>query len=204
MKTLILEQSQIKETANLLKQGEIVAFPTETVFGLGAIYSSKQAYDKLAEIKKRPKGQLFTVMVASRDDVENYAVMTPLIEAITEKFLIGPLTIIVPAKSDVPSWIKGEKEEIGIRISSMKYVRDLIKEVGQPLLVPSANITGTKPAVNAKEAYDMFNNVISGVVKGESVSRTPSTIIRISDKIELVREGAITLQSILKEVEDLL
>ena len=108
MKTKVLNSHQLGEAANFLLSGEIVAFPTETVFGLGVVYDNEESFKKLIEVKHRPENKLFTLMVADLEDIAKYAVVTPLIQKVIDNFMVVPLTIILPAKEDVPHYVKGE------------------------------------------------------------------------------------------------
>ena len=202
MKTKVLNSHQLGEAAYFLLSGEIVAFPTETVFGLGVVYDNEESFKKLIEVKHRPENKLFTLMVADLEDIAKYAVVTPLIQKVIDNFMVGPLTIILPAKEDVPHYVKGDNNEIGIRISSLAFVRKLIRETGKPLLVPSANKTGEPPALNDKQALKIFDGEIAAVIEGQSRSHIPSTVVRINDKITLIRQGAISLEEILEKVEE--
>ena len=201
MKTKILKQSEINIAAELLKQGEVVAFPTETVFGLGVIFDDVVAYQKLVEAKQRPPKQPFTMMLAFERDIEQYIHDNEKIIKIIKNFMPGPLTIIAPIKKKLTHDITLGTGYIGIRVSDSVLVSNLISLVGKPLLVPSANIHGEAVCVNSSEVLKVFNGKISAVIEGASLSQIPSTIIKVDDKIELIREGTNPFKDILKVSE---
>ena len=201
MKTKILKQSEINIAAELLKQGEVVAFPTETVFGLGVIFDDVVAYQKLVEAKQRPPKQPFTMMLAFERDIEQYIHVNEKIIKIIKNFMPGPLTIIAPIKKKLTHDITLGTGYIGIRVSDSVLVSNLISLVGKPLLVPSANIHGEAVCVNSSEVLKVFNGKISAVIEVASLSQIPSTIIKVDDKIELIREGTNPFKDILKVSE---
>ena len=198
----IYKTDEIKELASVAKEGKIIAFPTETVFGLGAISSSKDAFEKLVEVKKRPPEKPFTLMCSNIKQIEKYADFAGLFKKIAEIFAPGPITFIVKSKEFLPSYLTLDTGWIGIRIPDDKNVLKLINEVGEPLLVPSANISGEPPAMSTEEIISIFDGKIDGVLEGTCVSGKPSTIIKIDgDNIILIREGELKLSTILEAVK---
>ena len=105
----------------------------------------------------------------------------------------GPLTIIVKVKADVPSFVTLGTGYIGIRVSESKLVQDLIRLTGKPLLVPSANKHGVNPCLSSESTYEAFNGELPYIIEGASISNIPSTIIKINDKIELIRTWEYSL-----------
>ena len=198
-----------KKSVELVKSGEVIAFPTETVYGLGVRYDSLVAFNRLVEIKNRPKNKAFTLMISSVNEIKKYAIVDKKIERICNKYMPGPLTVILKARSDVPAHAKSIDQTIGIRCPDLKKLRDFIHglapdfidNVGVPLLVPSANKSGASPCKSAEEIINTFDNEISALID-EKVKKSdlPSTIIDLSElgKIKLIREGGIEF----KELEE--
>lgn len=201
MKTKIINQKDIDIAASSLINEEVIAFPTETVFGLGVVFDSLIAYQKLVNVKNRPPSQPFTLMCSNVNQISEYALVDKQVETIIKKFMPGPLTLILKVKDNVPTHVTLNTGYIGIRISSLEYVRNLISLVGKPLLVPSANRHGDLPATDDKEALKYFNGLIPLIVKGNSISNVASTIIKIDKEITLIREGSISLEQILSVVK---
>lgn len=200
MKTQLITTQQLAKAVDALRKGEVIAFPTETVFGLGVIFDEEKAYQKLVEVKRRPPTQPFTLMCGRIEDIENYAYLDEKTKKIVETFMPGPLTIIVRVKDDVPPFVTLGTGFIGIRVSESTMVQNLIQSVGKPLLVPSANKHGEIPATTSAMALEAFNGEIPFVIEGKSESNIPSTIIKIDGKIELIREGGIPFDRILDRV----
>lgn len=201
MKTEKFDFHDIDLVADLLKKEEIIAFPTETVYGLGAIFDSENAFRRLVDAKRRPADKPFTVMCASVDDIEKVAVMDNRIRNIVRRLMPGPLTIIVKAQENLPVWVSLHTGRVGVRVSDLPFVRDMIARVGKPLLVPSANKSSEPPAMTGEEAYKIFDGEIAGVVFGPIPGQMPSTIVNIGDTITLVRQGPISLEQVLKAAE---
>lgn len=198
----ILRQTQLDEAAEILNKGEVIAFPTETVFGLGVVFDNKDAYDKLVQVKRRPPEKPFTLMLADLEEIEKYAVLTPVARALVKAFMPGQFTMITKAKEGLPSWCVSIEGNIGIRIADYPLIRDLIRKTGKPLLVPSANRNGEEPATSAKEVEIVFKNEIEAVIEGNSISNTPSTVVLVKDDYTHVfREGVVTIDEIKKVIE---
>lgn len=199
MKTLTKEQ--YKEAASILKDGGIIAFPTETVFGLGVIFNNEASYKRLIDVKRRPPNKPFTLMCASKDDVYKYAQLNKTAIKLVEAFMPGQFTLICKAKQFLPSYVVSSEGNVGIRVPDDEFVQKLIKEVGYPLLVPSANKANEPPALNSSEAISIFQDEIDATILGESKSNVPSTIVLVDNDIHLFREGLIKKEDIDKIIK---
>lgn len=187
------------EIVRLLKEGEIIAFPTETVYGLGAIATDEKAFESLVQVKQRPPLKPFTVMCANFTQAMQYAQLDVGTLALMREFLPGEITLLLRRRPNVPDHVSMGQPYIGIRIPAMPEVREVIEAVGAPLLVPSANISGDAPALNGEEAMAIFSGKIAGVVAGECKGKVPSTIVKIDGgEVSLVREGPIPFAEIEK------
>ena len=199
----ILKQNQLDEAAKLLQEGKVIAFPTETVYGLGVVYDDQNAYDKLCTVKRRPPEKPFTLMLADVKDVGKYADLNDVAKALVKAFMPGQFTIITKAKEGLPAWCVSESGNVGIRIADFDLIRDLIRKTGKPLLVPSANKSGEKPATTTYEVLDAFGEELAAVVEGESISNIPSTIVFVGDRYsDVFREGAVTIEEIKKVISE--
>lgn len=198
----ILKQNQLNEAAKTLKEGGLIAFPTETVYGFGVIYDNKESYDRLIKVKRRPPEKPFTLMCADLEDINEYAEINDVAEKLIKAFMPGQFTIILKAKKSLPSWAISKEGNVGIRISSDEMVRELIRKVEKPLLVPSANRSGESPLNHDYEVKEKFENEIDALIEGSSTSTVPSTIVLVDKNITIIREGLITKKDILKVLED--
>lgn len=180
-----------------LENHQVIAFPTETVFGLGVFYDDEKAYQLLNQIKNRREDKPYTMMLDSVDKISNYAFIDNKYLPIIKKYMPGSLTVLLKAKSNVPGYVTHNTGIIGIRIPSNNEALQLLTFVNRPLLVPSANKADQKPALNEQEVKDIFQDEIKIIVPGKISSGLPSTIIDLTgDKVKLIRKGAITLEEI--------
>lgn len=191
---------QYKDAAKILKEGGLIAFPTETVFGLGVISDNEASYKRLIDVKRRPPEKPFTLMLSDIEQIEKYAYVNDKARKLISSYMPGQFTIILKAKENLPSYCVSKEGNVGIRISSDELVRKLIREVGKPLLVPSANKSGEPPLTTDKDVIGIFDNEIDGIIMGESISNTPSTIVLIDEDVHILREGLIKKDDIFKKL----
>lgn len=179
MKTQIFSEKQILEAAALLKKGEIVAFPTETVYGLGASLFDLCAIEKIYVAKGRPKVKPLTAHIATLSQVKEIAIDIPdAFYLLANAFFPGPLTIILKKHPHVPNCATAGSNTIGIRFPDHPIAQHLIQEVGSPLVAPSANLSGCLSPVTADEVLRDLNGKIAAVVDGGICPLgIPSTIV---------------------------
>lgn len=188
--------NKIKE---ILSAHKVICFPTETVMGLGVFYNDFEAYSMLNKIKNRAPDKPYTMMIKSIDDIALYCQINTKIMNVIKAFMPGSLTILVKAKEIVPDFVTHSTGIIGIRIPSNKEALEVLQEAELPLLVPSCNKAGEKPAYTSEEAKEMFKDEVSLYIEGKSISNVPSTIVNlVGDEPILIREGQITLKEILE------
>lgn len=193
---------QINQCVTALKSSKVVAFPTETVMGLGVIYNSKEAYDLLNQIKCRPEDKPYTLMVSKVEDIELYAYVEEKIKKVINHFMPGSLTILLKSKDIVPDYVTHNSGVIGIRIPTNEEALELLKRINTPLLVPSANKSGEKPALNSEQVEAIFGNELGAIIEGESKGEIPSTIVDFSKNTPvLLRKGPVSFESILEAYE---
>ena len=202
METKVLEWKNKEEAVKLLQEGEVVCFPTETVYGMGAISTKKEAFEKLAKIKRRPPTKPFTLMCSCLADVARYAEVDVRSIAVMKKYMPGQITLLLKARPGLPEWVTLGTPLIGVRVPDSKELLDLIDKVGAPLLVPSANISGELTSTTFEQTYEVFKSEVPAIIKGECTSMQASTIVNMGGpEISLVREGPIPFAEI-KAVAD--
>ena len=180
----------IRQAAQILKEGGLVALPTETVYGLAASLRRKRAVRRLRQLKERPETEAFPVQIASPRQLEELVDRMPLIaRPLIRQFWPGPLTIVFP-RAKVTAGGQG----IGVRVPAHPVALAVLREVREPLCVPSANPRGKPPACTAKEVAEYFPEEVDLIVDGgRTAIGQPSTVIRIRGrKYEILREGLIS------------
>ena len=193
----------IKQAARLIQRGETVAFPTETVYGLGADALNPSAVKKIFVAKGRPADNPLIIHISDKEDLKKLAREIPKItEKIIEKFWPGPLTVVVKKSKIVPKITTGGLDTVAIRMPKNKIARFLIKESGVPLAAPSANFFGRPSPTLAKHVSDDLAGRISMILDGGKTKiGIESTVIDLTDKTPtLLRPGGITLEQIQKLV----
>ncbi len=186
--------------AQLIQRGEIVAFPTETVYGLGANALDVDACKKIYAAKNRPVDKPLTLHVATFEMIEQIAEISLAAEKLIEKFLPGPLTIILPKKNIVPDFVTCNSKSVGVRFPNNTVAQDFIKIAGVPVAAPSANISGKNPPTTAQEVFDNLNGRVEIILDGGKCEvGISSTIIDISaGELKILRQGKISVAQILE------
>ena len=195
MNTVLVEKGDIKKVVKSLQQGEVVSFPTETVFGLGVQYGNLDYLEKIYELKSRDRSKAVTLMVAQKEDIEKYAYVTVQTKKVIDAFMPGMITLILKKKETVDDMYTAGLKTIGIRIPDDPFVLQLLKLVG-PMLVTSANISGKPALLNDQEVYQEFHGKIHLIVKGKCVNNLASTVVQIDDEVKILRQGLITKEQI--------
>ena len=193
----------LEHAAELIKQGKIVVFPTETVYGIGTNGLDAGAVKKLYEIKQRPLNKPVTLLVSNMEMVETVAKDINEMEyKIMKKFFPGPLTIILKKQDIVPGIVTAGGQTVGIRMPSGEIARKLVEIAGVPIAAPSANITGQPSGTNLQEIKKHFEGAVDFLIDGgESELGISSTIVQVIDgKPQILRQGSITLEEIVKEI----
>lgn len=195
----------VQEAARLIRDGKIVAFPTETVYGLGADALNSKACDLIFEAKGRPHDNPLIVHVLSPSDFSLYAHTENevLLKQLAEKFMPGPLTVILPKKEIIPDSVTVGLKTVALRCPSHPVARALIKMSGKPIAAPSANLSGRpSPTTAGHVIEDMLGRIPMIIDSGPSEVGLESTVISLNgDEIHLLRPGFVTVND-LKEVTE--
>ncbi len=200
MTTEILKPTaeNIFRAGQMIKRGEIVAFPTETVYGLGANAFNVNACKKIYLAKERPADKPLTLHVANFEMIEQIAEISTAAEKLIEKFLPGPLTVILPKKNIVPDFVTCNSKSVGVRFPNNAVAQELIKIAGVPIAAPSANISGKNPPTTAEEVFENLSGRIEIILDGGRCDvGISSTIVDISTgELKILRQGSISDESI--------
>ena len=189
------DKGVICQCAGIIRSGGLVAFPTETVYGLGASLENKAAVKELYKVKNRPKSKPFTVHISGLSAIKRSGcAVTKKTRALIDKFWPGPLTIILKSKS-------GKK--MGFRMPANRVALELIKSSGVRILAPSANLSGSCPPQCAKEVLKSLDGRIDALIDaGRAAIGVESTVVDLTvEPIKVLRRGAIKEADLLKAYE---
>ena len=199
-----IEYTKLKEVATAIKNGKVVVFPTETVYGIGTNGLDEKAIEKLYKLKKRPKNKPISLLVNNMDMINDIAEdITELEYKLINKFMPGPLTIILKKKNKIPDILTANSSTVGIRIPQNEIAIKLIEYAKVPIATSSANISGKSSGINLKNIMNDFNDDIDYYIDGGfSKIGIASTVVQVLDGIpHILREGVITIDEIKKVLE---
>ncbi len=198
MTTKILNSEDLEEAASFIKEGELVAFPTETVYGLGASVFDPAAIRKIFQVKGRPSDNPLIAHIADLEDLARIAIdIPPEFFRLSAAFFPGPLTIVLRRHPDVPSIVSAGLDTIAIRQPAHPIARALIRCVGAPLVAPSANLSGKPSSTSAQHVLDDFSGKIAAVIDGGVTHiGIESTVISLIQEPTLLRLGQISQEEI--------
>ena len=192
------ETEKIKKAASVLLRGGLVAFPTETVYGLGADATDAEGAKKIYAAKGRPSDNPLIIHIADPADAEKYAITSESYYRLAKAFMPGPLTVILKKKDTVPSSVTGGLDTVAVRCPSHPIANAIIRECGVAIAAPSANISGSPSPTSAPHVIHDMNGRIDMIVdSGGCEIGLESTIVKLDGNCAtLLRPGAITCDAL--------
>jgi len=220
MNIIGLNPKTVEAAANVLKNGGLVIFPTETLYGIGADATNPKAIIKLTEYKERPFGKPYSVAVTDQKMAEGYAVLNDAAKNLYKEFLPGPLTVISKGRHKLATGVESEDGTIGIRIPDYKLVRDIVGKVGKPITATSANASYKKRPYSITDILDNISDKQKGLIDliidaGILPHNEPSTVIdttlddpvalrlgkiKLTDKNEILSKSEENTENLAKEI----
>ncbi len=194
-----LELSELERAAEVIRAGGLVVFPTETVYGLGADATNPEAARKIYAAKGRPSDNPLIIHVAFPEDAEKYAFTSDIYYKLAERFMPGPLTVIMDARDTVPTETRGGLPTVAVRCPENKIAHELIRLSGVAVAAPSANLSGSPSPTTAEHAIDDMLGRVDMIIDGGSADfGLESTIVRIESDgaLTLLRPGKITAEEL--------
>ncbi len=192
-------QQQVKRGISILKQGGIVAFPTDTVYGLGAWANNHQAVERVYQVKERPRNMALPLLLAHISQISEVAdPVSPIAWLLAQNFLPGALTIVLHKSNSVPDIITGGGITVAVRIPAHPIPVALADGLGMPIVGTSANLSGKPSVLTADKVYSQFGDKIDLVIDGGRCSGgRESTIVDVTGETPVVlREGAISREEL--------
>ena len=191
----------IVKAIEVLDNGGTVAFPTDTVYGVGVRVFDKAGIERLYEIKGRERTKAIAVLIAETDQLEQIAEADKAAIKLAKEFWPGSLTLVLPKQPEVPDELT-QGATVGIRVPDHKIARKLLKAVG-PMAVTSANLSGGDNTLNADEVMAQLNGRIDLLIDGgQSPGDKPSTVVDLTDTVpKVLREGPVSEAEILAALD---
>ena len=178
-----------------LRRGDVIVFPTETLYGLGADALNETAVDTVLDLKGREEHNPISVLVANQAMLRTLvSEIPPAAQQLMARYWPGPLTLVLPGRKNLPKPLCNPAGGVGVRISSQPIATLLVKALGRPVTATSANPSGKEPARTLKEAKEYFGDQITVYVDGGALaSKSGSTVLDVmDDRIRIIREGEIS------------
>ena len=189
----------VSRAIDALRAGEAIAFPTDTLYGVGGDALSPRAVQRVQKAKRRDKNKAMPVLLASGEDVGRLVAQWPEVAArLAERYWPGALTLVAPSRPEVPDGVRSSGT-VAVRVPGHTALRGVIATAGCPLIGTSANVSGEPAALTAHEAARALQESVALVLDGGRVGGTPSTVVLIEgNEVKVLREGAIAATDVLR------
>jgi L-threonylcarbamoyladenylate synthase len=185
----------LKEAARILSQGKVIIYPTDTLYGIGAVIDNEEAVKKVFQIKKRDPEKPILILIEKQEDllplVKNVSLEA---EKLMTRYWPGPLTLVFEASEKVSPLLTGNAGTIGIRCPDSPLVRRLLSLTGSPLTATSANLSDETPVRDAGEAKNVFGEKVDLILDAGPLVSEPSTVVDVTgEKVKVIRQGKLTI-----------
>jgi len=180
----------VRRVADILRQGGVIAYPTDTIYGIGCDIFNRKGVKKIYQIKQRDPRKPFSFICADLSEVANYSQVSNFAFKIMKRYLPGPYTFVLEASRVVPDLLTTKQKTVGIRIPDNPIALEIVRELGHPLVTTSANTSGEETFQDPKEIEVKLGKMLDLVVDGGILPGEPSTVISlVNDQIEVLRQG---------------
>ncbi len=194
------QANKIAKTVTALKNGAVIAYPTDTVYGLGCDIFNKQAVNKIYSIKKRNKKKPLSILCTDFKQASQYVIIPDYAFKLMKKVLPGPYTFILKARYNMPKNILTKNKTVGIRIPDNQFCLQITQKLNSPIITTSLNISGEQNITELQELNKELRNKIDLLLDAGPLLDEPSTIIDLSQgEIEIIRKGQGSLNFINKK-----
>lgn len=195
------DPKEIQKGAHFILEGEVVAYPTETIYGLGVDVFNKRAVKKIYDLKSRDYGLPISILVSDSAMLKEIVTQIPdRVNALMRRFWPGPLTILFEVKESFPKSLVTNTGKVGVRVSAHPIAAALVKAVGRPITTTSANRSGFPPSLNVKHVTKYFGERLPCVIDGgECEPSHGSTVVDVADEtMRIIREGALSAEEVIR------
>jgi tRNA threonylcarbamoyl adenosine modification protein (Sua5/YciO/YrdC/YwlC family) len=184
------EPRKIQRAVDVLSAGGVIAYPTDTVYGLGCDLTNKHAIDLLYSVKGMDRSQPLAFICPDLGDIARYAIVSNPVYRVLRRFLPGPYTFILEATREVPKLVQMKRKTVGIRVPASETPRALARALGRPIISTTANLPGGDPFVDPHEIHTAFRG-LALVLDGGAGGLVPTSVVDLTQvPPEVMREGA--------------
>jgi tRNA threonylcarbamoyl adenosine modification protein (Sua5/YciO/YrdC/YwlC family) len=184
------EPRKVRRAVSILSDGGVIAYPTDTVYGIGCDLTNKRAVDRIYEIKRMDRSHPLAFVCPDLSDIARYAIVDNQVYRVLRRFLPGPYTFILEATREVPKLVQMKRKTVGIRVPACEVTRALARELGRPIISSTAALPGEDPMIDPAEIDAAFRG-LSLVLDGGAGGLVPTTVIDLTKSPpEIVRKGA--------------
>jgi tRNA threonylcarbamoyl adenosine modification protein (Sua5/YciO/YrdC/YwlC family) len=184
------EPRKVRRAVEALEEGGVIAYPTDTVYGLGCDLTNKHAVERLYQVKGMDRSQPLAFVCPDLSDIARYALVDNQVYRVLRRFLPGPYTFILPATREVPKLVQLKRKTVGIRVPACEVTRTLARELGRPIISTTAARPGQEPLVDPHEIDATFRG-LALVLDGGAGGLVPTTVVDLTQiPPVIVREGA--------------
>lgn len=182
---------KLAQAVQVLDRGGVIAYPTDTVYGIGCDLHNRKAIDKIYKIKRMDRGHPLSFICSDLSNIADYAYVTDFAYRWLRRLLPGAFTVVLPAHRSVPKVLLEKRREVGIRVPECPIAMNLIEQLGRPIISTSATHPETGEIfIDAEEVRDVLGEELDLVIDGGLLTNEPSTVVSlIDDEITILREG---------------
>ena len=193
------EPRKIRRAVDALTAGEVIGYPTDTVYGLGCDIASKKAVDRLYQIKGMDRSHPLAFIVPDLSEIARYAIVDNQVYRVLRRFLPGPYCFILVATKEVPRLLQTKRKTIGIRVPNHPVITAVVQELGRPVISTTAQRAGAEPHVDAREIDDDFPG-LGLVIDAGGGGLVPTTVVDLTvSPPVIIREGAGPVEEFIEE-----
>jgi len=178
------------DAIEILEEGGVIIFPTDTVYGLGCDLFNKKSIERVYQIKKIPRRKPLSFICSDLKDIAKYAHVSNMAYRLMKRLLPGPYTFILPATHNVPRLMLTNRRTVGIRVPDNKICMELVKELGNPIISTSIILDEDEPVSDPFEIFDEYGNKVDLIIDGGILKSERSTVVDLTNNVpEIIREG---------------
>jgi tRNA threonylcarbamoyl adenosine modification protein (Sua5/YciO/YrdC/YwlC family) len=185
-----LSKRMLDATLKALSDGELIIYPTDTIYGIGCDMKNNKAIEKLNKLKNRPSNKPFSFICNNLSEASHFARISNSAHNVIKRFLPGPYTFVLPAGSGIPKRMMSAEHTVGIRIPNNQITLEIAKLFGSPIVTTSVNVSGEFPICAVGDLPPEFTSAVAVIIDGGAIEYEPSTVINFTEDVPVVeREG---------------